>query len=197
MSVLVALKDKERIIVGVDTRMSCSDFFKDSYKSRPKAFHIDNKHQAIVGAVGNAGLADVFENIMLKHKDHWDKIDRKYISAHIIPELVVTTYDLHYDGPKGNGMDGEVFFAYKNKAFVISGNFVISELDKYDAIGAGGPTAIASLYTSSSYAVNPEIRVAKAIEASGFVINSVSQYAFIGDTNGKQFKPVNIPFVKS
>ena len=196
MSVLVALKDKDKVIVGVDTRMSSSDFFKDSYKARPKAFHIDDKKTAIVGAVGNVGLADVFREIMLKHKNQWKDIDRKYMSMYIIPDLVATVYDLHYTDPKSNGMDGEVFFAYKDKAFFITGNFSVSELDTFDAVGSGGPPAIASLYTSKNYVVNPMKRVGMAIESAGFVINSVSQYAFIGDTSGNTFKPVNIPFGK-
>ena len=51
MSVIVLLKDKNRYVVGCDTRCSDSYSFIDSYQASKKARHIDFNNEIIIGAV--------------------------------------------------------------------------------------------------------------------------------------------------
>ena len=188
MSVLVALKDKNRIVVGVDTRMSCGQSFTDSYKQRPKAYHVDSKRTVIVGCVGNVGLLDIMKMIMENHMDDIDLIDRSYIVRYIIPELIVEikTYNME---DKDYKMEGELFLAIKDRAFVIHGNYAVEGLENFAAIGSGMDSANGSLFTSERFITNAEDRVAIAIQTTGQNISSVSSEAIIGDTAGKLFTP--------
>ena len=94
MSVLVAVKDKNRVVVGVDTRMSCCDAYIDSYQRRPKAIHLNDKRDIIIGAVGNIGLVDILKQQIADYqeKDIYS-IDRAFIVKYIIPALVVSVRD--------------------------------------------------------------------------------------------------------
>ena len=186
MSVLVAIKDKNRIVVGVDTRMSCGPSYTDSYKQRPKAYHMDNKKTVIVGGVGNIGLVDVMKIIADNHMSKIDAIDRSYIVKYIIPELIndIKVYSME---DKECKMDGELFLGIKDRGYVIHGNYSVEELESFIAIGSGMDVATGSLFTSGQFITDPESRIAIAIQATGHTISNVSSEAIIGDTAGRLF----------
>lgn len=190
MSVLIALKDKDRVVVGVDTRMSCGPAFVDSYKSRPKAYHVDSKRNVIIGAVGASGLVDVFKILVERHLPKIDSIDRSYVVKYMIPELIndIKVYSME---DKEYKMDGELFLAIKDRGYSISGNYAVEELESFTAMGSGMDVAKGSLYTSDIIRMLPEERIALAIKATGLSISSVSPEAIIGDTAGKVFSPYN------
>ena len=192
MSVLVAIKEKNRIVVGVDVRMSSNESYIDSYPRRPKAIHLTKDKDVIIGAVGNMALLDIFKDLMLSYKtEDLYSIDRDYIVKYIVPSLVTEvarcTTDINYED-----MDATLLLAVKNRAYIIPGNYSVSELMEYDAIGSGQDAAIGSLYTTSKFAMSSEERIRLAIEASGSTNRSVSKLSYIGDTKGKQFTPSNV-----
>ena len=186
MSVLIAIKDKSRIVVGVDTRMSSGPSYMDSYKQRPKAYHMDNKRTVIVGGVGNIGLVDVMKIIIDNHMPKIDMIDRSYIVKFIIPELIndIKVYSME---DKECRMDGELFLGIKDRAYTIHSNYTVEEVESYVAIGSGMDVAIGSLFTSGQFITDPESRIAIAVQATGHTISSVSSEPIIGDTAGKLF----------
>ena len=51
MSVVVVLKDKNRYIVGCDTRISSNGEYIDDYSYIQKAKHIDKNKEMIIGCV--------------------------------------------------------------------------------------------------------------------------------------------------
>lgn len=51
MSVIVVLKDGNRVLVGCDTRSSDNYSFIDGYVSSKKARHVDINKEIIIGAV--------------------------------------------------------------------------------------------------------------------------------------------------
>lgn len=189
MSVIIAIKDKNRVVVGVDSRMSSCDYYFDSYSRRPKAIHINEKRDIIVGGVGNIGLVDVIKLILAEYpvKEIYS-LDRNYIVKYIIPALVVNVRDYKMSD-KENKMDGILLIAVKDKAYVIMGDYSVEEIDGYVAEGSGREAALGSLYTSSIiYSMSPEDRIRMAIEATGSCVSTVSTLSFIGDTAGKPFK---------
>ena len=191
MSVIVAIKDKKRVVVGVDVRMSSCCSYVDSYSRRPKALHVNQANDIIVGGVGNVGLVDILKQILSEYRDRdLYEMDRSFIVRYIVPALIGNVRDYEMTD-KENKMDGELLIAIKDKAFLITGNYTVEEIVKYAAEGSGREAAIGSLYTSASlYSMSPEERIKLAIEAAGSCINSVSKASFIGDTAGKSFRPL-------
>lgn len=187
MSVIVAIKDNNRVVVGVDVRMSISDTYVDSYQRRPKAFHINQKKDIIVGGAGNIGMVDVFKQIISEYqeKDLY-KIDRSFIVKYIIPTLVVSIREYNMLDNEGR-LDGVILLAIKDKAFFINSNFTVDEVVKYQADGSGRDAVLGSLYTTSKMNMTPEDKIKLAIEAAGSCINTVSKVSYIGDTAGMQF----------
>ena len=51
MSVIVVLKDGNRVLVGCDTRSSDNYSFMDGYVSSKKVRHVDINKEIIIGAV--------------------------------------------------------------------------------------------------------------------------------------------------
>ena len=102
MSVIVAIKDKNRVVVGVDVRMSSCETYIDSYARRPKAIHINNKRDIIVGGVGNIGLVDILRQYINEYQDKdIYAMDRAWIVKHVIPALVVNVRDYEMTDKEG------------------------------------------------------------------------------------------------
>ena len=189
MSVIVTIKDKDKYIVGVDTRHSAEDGqYRDSYKARPKAKHFVEDRTVIGCAVGNSSLLDVLEIIYNKHSKDKDSIDGKYLIKYFVPELIKEADRRNMFCRDGKNLDGCLMLLIKDKGFVIPSNYNVYELIEYDAIGSGGNAAIGSLYTSKEYCSKAETRVIKAIEAAASMNSHVSATAFIGDTAGGVFR---------
>ena len=192
MSVIVAIKDKNRIVVGVDVRMSCGESYMDSYARRPKAIHVNNKRDIVVGGVGNIGLVDVLKQQIAEYqeKDLYG-IDRAWIVKYIIPALVVQVKDCEMTDKEGK-MDGMLVLAIKDRAYIIGGNYSVEEVEKYAAEGSGRDAALGSLYTTSKLAMTPEEKIKIAIESAGSCVNTVSKMSYIGDTAGKMFLTTSV-----
>ena len=187
MSVMVAIKDKNRIVVGVDVRMSCSDSYIDSYQRRPKAFHFNASKDIIVGGVGNIGLVDLLRQIISDYQERdLYEVDRSFVVKYIVPALVTSVKDYEMSDRDGK-LDGMLLLAIRDRAYIIAGNYSVEEVANYAAEGSGRDPAMGSLYTTANMSMTPEQRVKIAIEAAGSCINTVSKMSYIGDTAGQQF----------
>ena len=189
MSVVVVLKDKDKMLVGVDTRMSSdSGLYHDSYKARPKAIHFDEEKTVIGGMVGNGNLLEVLRIIYDKHKKDRDSIDRKYIVKYFIPELITACSKRNLLVGKERHLEGSLVLLIKDRGYMIASNFNVSEIMDYEAMGCGDKAVLASLYTSKDYLINPVSRIVKAIKATAYVDNRISSTVYIGSTAGEQFE---------
>lgn len=197
MSVLVVIRDTNRVVVGVDTRMSCDDSYVDSYARRPKAIHLNDKKDIIIGGVGNIGLVDVLKEELSQYRDRdLYSIDKSFIVKYIIPALVVQVRNFEMSDRDGK-MDGMLLLAIKDKAYLIMGNYNVEEVIKYAAHGSGMEAALGSLYTSVKLlSMSPEDRIKLAIEAAGSFVSSVSKVSYIGDTVGKPFSIADLKTVQ-
>ena len=189
MSVIIALKDKDRVVVGTDIRMSNDSCYNDSYKSKPKAIHFNQEKTVIVGSVGNLGVLDVFNKILVDNVKDWEKVDKSYIVRYLVPILMreCEAYDcLEKDQ---HSVDGTLLLAIKDRAYIIGHSYIVFELEDYLTIGCGDEAARGSLYTSKDFGWSPERRIRMAIEASASVSQFVSSISYVGDTKGKMFTP--------
>ena len=189
MSVIIALKDKDRVVVGTDIRMSDDYNYSDSYKTKPKAIHINKEKTVIIGSVGNLGVLDVFNKVLNDVVKDWDKVDKSYIIRYIIPTFMKECEFYDCLEKDNRSVDGTILLAIKDRAYVIGHSYIVFELEDYFTIGCGDETARGSLYTSKDFGWSPERRIRMAIEASSSVSQFVSAISYVGDTKGKMFTP--------
>ncbi len=180
MSVIIAIKDNDRFVVGCDTRVSSNKLYFDDYNMCPKAFHINEN--TIVACAGSTCLA----NIVGSHLEEMDNISRETIISELLPNLSKELRGTPYID--NDYLDGELMIAHKDKCFIVASNYNVLDVQDYGAIGSGGVTALSSLYTTEKQGYSPEARILIAIEVTGKLISSVSQEAYTGDTKGEKFK---------
>lgn len=90
------------MVVGVDVRMSSCESYVDSYPRRPKALHLDDKKDIIVGAVGNIGLVDLLRQILSEYnKKDLYAIDRPFVVKYIVPALMTGARDYNMTDKEG------------------------------------------------------------------------------------------------
>ena len=187
MSIVVAYKDKDRVLVGCDTRMSKGDDYSDGYEERPKAVLL--KKNIIVGFVGNGTLLD---RVVYRLSDYiTEKTTRAEIITNLIPNLLKDLDDGTTAFTDGL-MDGDLLIAIDDRAYIISNNFDVREIITYDAIGSAEIPAKSCLYSIKDYDLTPEERVAKAILCASKFNRSISSEIYIGDTKGNSFKKYDI-----
>ena len=182
MSVVVVVKDKGRVVVGCDERMSSwADSYTDSYEDRPKGIIVQN--QAIVAGTGNVALVDLFGNEIVG----LEEFSRESILYNVVIPLMSKLHNTCYLDKDCN-FDGEIVIAKDSKAFRVAGNGTISEVNSFLAIGSGSLSALGSLTTTFWSNISAEEKVAKAIESAGSVISTVSTTGWIADTKSLQFR---------
>ena len=180
MSVIVAIKDNDRIVVGCDTRVSSNKLYFDDYNLCPKAFHINEN--TIVACAGSTCLA----NIVASYIKDMDVISRDSIILELLPKISERLRGTPY--LDNDYLDGELMIAHKDKCYVVASNYNVLDVQDYGAIGSGVVSALSSLYTTESLGYSPEARILIAIEVTGKLISSVSQEVYMSDTKGDKFK---------
>jgi len=179
MSVVIAIKDKDRIYVGCDSRMSSQEDYYDSYYSRPKAYKLENG--LIVAGVGNIGIVDILADVA--------KGITKLTHDIVVSKIAVPLFNkLSGTVMVNNGeLDGSLLVAKDDMCFIISSICTVEEVYNYNAIGSGKSTAMGSLY-STFYMKNPEKRIVEAIKATSASILTVSSEAYVADTKTNDFR---------
>lgn len=186
MSVLIAIKEKGKFVVGVDNRVTDREMFSDSYEERPKAYSIGKNRNVIVGACGNIALVDYLASTI--ESLDFNEINAQNLAKTIIPAMyeACPAYLLN----ENNCFDGTMFLAIDNRAYSISSNGVVVTIKQMCAIGCGKDVAYGSLLTSSRLNLDATTRIQLAIEACGKVLACVSSSSYIADTGGNSFRPL-------
>lgn len=174
MSVVVAIKEKDRVVVGCDTRMSSDETYSDSYEARPKAIKLLNG--TIIAVVGNVGLLEIVKNEVAKLQ----RINRETISSRIVLPL----FEKLRGTPFFNchELDGSILIAERDTAYIISPIGTVEEINHFNAIGSGKLAALGSLFVTINSNIETEKKVKIAIEAAGTNVPSVSKEAWVADT---------------
>ena len=111
MSVIVVLKEKDKYIVGCDTRISSDNgSFIDDYYQVKKARHIDFNNEVIIGAVGRVSILDNVEHIISEMKT----LNKRTIITELIPKLQKSILNPHCCNQHFE-MEAEIILAIKNK----------------------------------------------------------------------------------
>lgn len=167
MSLVVAIKDRDRIVLGADKQASTGGT-KDH--TNTKIWKLEELPGAILGAVGSARASQIIQYSQIIDKNMLSqKLDTDFIVRVLAPTLA--------NGLKNNGivvepaegakcdmMPNAFIFAYRDRAWTIWHDLSVSEIDEYFAIGSGSDVARGVLYATPDK--NPFERIVTSIEAA-------------------------------
>ena len=144
MSLVVAIKDKERIVLGADKQASTGGS-KDH--TCTKIWKLEELPGAIMGGVGSARASQIIQYSQIIDKNLLNKeINTDFIVRVLAPTLAAglkangIVVDAS-DGAKCDMMPNAFIFAYKDKAWSIWHDLSVSEIGEYIAIGSGSDVA--------------------------------------------------------
>lgn len=192
MSVVVAIKENGKIMMGADsqctkggTRRSLSN--PNNYKIW-KVLDSENCLLGHVGLVREANVIRVARDLVPEMAQIKDKVDFSFVVKRLVPTMFeeLEEYRVIKKGDTPPEFESSFLFAYKDKLFYISGNGTVIEIDDYCAIGSGECEAIGSLLSTEGE--SPEERIKKAIKASAANDIYVDYPIVITDTESTEFK---------
>ena len=167
MSLVVAIKDKDRIVLGADKQASTGGT-KDH--TNTKIWKLEELPGAIIGSVGSARASQVIQYSQIIDKNLiTENIDTTFVVRILAPTLANGLRNNgivvdHTEGSKCDMMPNAFIFAYKNKAWTIWHDLSVSEIDDYFAIGSGSDVARGALFATPDK--NPFDRIVTCIEAA-------------------------------
>jgi len=143
MSVVVAIKDNDKIWVGCDSQVTRGYSIKSTLSSsQRKIWRASDEDELVMGLVGS--LRDL--NI-LSTAEEWieelsklkNEIDFKYIVRKVVPKIFKELNSFGRMKIKDNiwFIDSNVTFAYKDNAYRINGDGSVTEIDDILADGSG------------------------------------------------------------
>jgi 20S proteasome alpha/beta subunit len=167
MSLVIAIKDKDRIVLGADKQASAGGS-KDH--TNTKIWQVEELPGAIMGSVGSARASQIIQYSKVIDKNLIRQgIGTDYIICALAPAIVASL--------KANGivvepspdsicttMPNAFIFAYKDKAWMIWNDLSVSEIDEYLAIGSGSDVARGALFATPEK--NPFERIVTSIDAA-------------------------------
>lgn len=167
MSLVVAIKDKGRIVLGADKQASTGGT-KDH--TNTKIWKLEELPGAIIGSVGSARASQIIQYSQVIDKNLiTENIDTTFVVRILAPTLanglrangIVVEAG---DGGKCDMMPNAFIFAYKDRAWTIWHDLSVSEIEDYFAIGSGSDVARGVLYATTEK--NPFDRIVTSIEAA-------------------------------
>lgn len=178
MSLVIAIKNRDRIVLGADKQASTGG---NKIHTNTKVWEIPELPGALMGSVGIARATQIIQyaNIIDKNVIR-SNIDTDFVICSLVPIIVAAL--------KSNGIMVEAtsdslcemipnsfIFAYEDRAWVIGNDLSVSELDDYLAIGSGADVARGALFATQQK--NPFERIITSIDAAAettlFVDNGI------------------------
>lgn len=167
MSLVIAIKDKDRIVLGADKQASTGGT-KDH--TNTKIWAVEELPGALMGSVGSARASQIIQYSQIIDKNLLNQeLDTEFIVRVLAPTLAggLKTNGIvvdSSDGAKCDMMPNAFIFAYKNRAWTIWHDLSVSELDEYLAIGSGADVAKGALFATPEK--DPFERIVTSIEAA-------------------------------
>lgn len=178
MSLVIAIKDKERVVLGSDKQVSTS--YNKSHTTT-KIWSIEKLPGVIMGGVGLSRGNQIIQYAdFIDLNDVPEEIDTSYIIRNVAPAIIGTLQanGVNCEIPESGScmmMPNTYIFAYKDRAWVIFPDQSVEEVADYIAIGSGSDVATGVLYATPDK--HPFDRIVTAIDAAAettlFVDNGV------------------------
>lgn len=167
MSLVVAIKDKDRIVLGADKQASTGG---NKDHTNTKIWEVEELPGAIIGSVGSARASQIIQYSQIIDKNLLSQdLDTEFIVRVLAPTLAngLKANGIVIDAPEGakcDMMPNAFIFAYGDKAWTIWHDLSVSEIDEYFAIGSGSDVARGVLYATPEK--DPFKRIVTSIDAA-------------------------------
>jgi 20S proteasome alpha/beta subunit len=167
MSLVVAIKDKDRIVLGADKQASTGG---NKDHTNTKIWEVEELPGAIIGSVGSARASQIIQYSQIIDKNLLNQnLDTEFIVRILAPTLAngLKANGITVEAPEGakcDMMPNAFIFAYGDRAWTIWHDLSVSEIDKYFAIGSGSDVARGVLYATSDQ--DPFKRIVTSIDAA-------------------------------
>lgn len=171
MSVVVAVKDGNKIWIGADSQCSNSYSKKTlSNKNNFKIFKPKDDKNLVIGYCGTVRDMNIFSCVdsyideLTKLKN---EVNFKYMVNTVVPKLfkILNDNDRTIKDPKVlPNLESQLIFACKDKIFEIGSNGQVIECDDYCSIGSGSDFARG--YLNKADFKNPKQDVINAIKSA-------------------------------
>ena len=166
MSLVLAIKDKDRVVLGSDRQASTG---AGKSHDNTKIWRSDDLNGALFGAVGSMRAAQVvqYNQIIDLNDINNFGLSTRYVVNSLVPHIVQV---LQEAGISCQSQDQDVIlpsaflFAYDNSAWMIWNDLSVSEITEYLVIGSGEDIAKGVL--SATKDKNPFDRISTAIKAA-------------------------------
>ena len=169
MSLVIAIKDKNRIVLGADKQTSVGNN-KDHLAT--KIWEVADLPGALMGSVGSVRASQILQYSELIDKNSLGEIPTfEFIVRSLVP-IIRATLDANgvrcaipsEDEGVSVMMPNCILFAYKDRAWMIWHDFSVTEIEDYLAIGSGSDIAKGVLFATADK--NPFERIVTAIDAA-------------------------------
>jgi len=166
MSLVIAIKDKDRVVFGSDKQSSVMGS-KDHTST--KIWELSDLPGAIMGSVGHSRASQIiqYSGIIDKNEIGSD-IDTEFIVRSLAPTLATALkangMKLEDEDSRCLMMPNDFLFAYGDKAWMIWRDLSVSEIDNYLVIGSGSEVARGVLFATEDK--NPFERIVTCIDAA-------------------------------
>ena len=169
MSLVIAIKDKNRIVLGADKQTSVGNN-KDHLAT--KIWEVADLPGALMGSVGSVRASQILQYSELIDKNSLGEIPTfEFVVRSLVPIIHAT---LEANGVRCAIPDEDegvsvmmpncILFAYKDRAWMIWHDFSVTEIEDYLAIGSGSDIAKGVLFATVDK--NPFERIVTAIDAA-------------------------------
>lgn len=164
MTCIVAVTDGATVWMGGDSATLYPGTYDLDAKRDPKVFHLGNG-QILMGVAGATRLADLAQ-WRLELGEIPQAYDRRFVMdlAERLRELAAEYGHLSNDKPAS--VESIAIVGWLGHIFWISGEFAVTELAGYSAIGCGEQIAKGALYATQGIGMLPYERVGLALEAA-------------------------------
>ena len=169
MSLVIAIKDKNRIVLGADKQTSVGN---NKYHLATKIWEVADLPGALMGSVGSVRASQILQYSELIDKNSLGEIPTfEFIVRSLVP-IIRATLDANgvrcaipsEDEGVSVMMPNCILFAYKDRAWMIWHDFSVTEIEDYLAIGSGSDIAKGVLFATADK--NPFERIVTAIDAA-------------------------------
>ena len=168
MSVIVAVKEKDHILVACDSQISYGGSKAKLSSGYNKAWYVQDCPYGVMGSTGSLRALQVIQvtpNLIEELTQFRNEVDFAYVVSELYPRIcnVMEHYKLIAPDTIPVNLPNDFIFAYKDKAWGISFDGAVEELVDYICIGSGAETARGIMETTKDL---PALeRITRAITA--------------------------------
>lgn len=180
MSLVVVIKDKDRVVIGADKQGTMGD---SKSHTATKVWPVKGYEGLLMGGVGmcRANQLMQYTNGLIDRNDFDNgevDLTEEYVAMILAPTIQgilaahgITIMGGDEDGIKFPGLPNSYVVAYKDKAWLIGQDLTVEEINDYLAIGSGSAYAKGVLFATADK--DPFERIAMSIEAASIETCSV------------------------